>query len=508
MLAIDSEETAAVQFRHQCLQFQLMYNNQLALERNQVVIDAANYSMWTQMKELLLEQLRMFWSMERKMDRQLNAIADLYIALASFAAKDPTGLVTREEMVDKLKSEPLEDVPVVPEGKSAGYYLNVLKKATTARAFKDQDTDEAALDALNEIRSRLQALKMGEDFRLLQADVPLADDANVVPERLVENKGLFQALLDEVLEKVTSMPSAEFDLRAKIKAINDLKKQRHPTPAAPDTCLEHPEHFNPTKDLWDKDRRRVKTVDERGMVGDFEKVTIAGKTKSMDSLDFEPPERVVRLQTDSEGSVTFVSSNALSSKYKADAPKSRDEGLLIPERQGDDYEAVKAAKRAGWYAPSLVEGAPDIVEETWNVRPGTSRPGTSRPELQHPSWTVTRTRGSSEDFESEPEYVLPAPKLPVHQRLGKKFDKNKRLLLSPKPANPTMGLSVKSRVVTEPPLYEVTNPKSKAKAGKSATSTTIKTSVNARMGARTMSPRQTKITDYQSNYQDHHFGSP
>ena len=514
ILSLESEETSALQFRHQCLQFKHMYGNQLAIERNQVVIDAANYQMWTQMKTLLIEMLKMFMSIDRKMDRQFNALADVYIALAALAAREPTGLVTREEMVDKLKSEPLDDVTPLPEDKPIGYYLNILKKATTKRAFQpEDDIDKVTSDALAELRSRLQGLKVGEDFRLLQDDIPLAEDP--VPERMAESKGLFQTLLDDVLAKVTNLPAAEYDLRSKIKAINQLKSQRHPTPAAEDTCLAHPEHYDPAKDTWDKERRRVKTVDERGMVGDFEKVTIAGASASADSLDYEPPERVVRIVPDSERSLKYVSSNTMSTKFHPGAP--------MPFGPPDDFEAVRAAKKAGWYEPSLVSGAPDYVEESWS-RPGPSgaisrSTATTRPELQYPAWKITRTRGSSEDFESDQEINIDiekhevaeprveVPKAPVKSRLGRKSIKERlgpRKLLSAQPLrpNPIMGTRAMSGVM-EPPKYEITN---------LVLNKNKKTSVNERLGARTMPVRQTKITEYQNqpstDYSSHNFGSP
>ena len=484
LLAVEAEETNALQFRHQCLQFKHMYSNQVAIERNQVVIDTCNFNMWEQMKNLLFEQLRMFMSLEDKMDRQFNALADLYIAMASLANVDPATLLTREEMVDRLKSEPLTNKPPVPDGKPPGYYLKLLKHATTPRAFDKVNPDIAVRDALAEIRTRIDNLKMGEDFRFVQDEPPITDGTPSVPERDAENKGLFKTLLDEVLAKVTSLPMAEFDLRRKLDEIGQLRAKRHPTPAADTTCLAHPEHYDRNKDMWDQERRRVFSKEHKGMIGDFAKVTIAenrpaAESASTESLmeDWEPPTRVVRLQTDSEGSIEFVSSNKLSSKFDPKAP-----GPHGPH--GHDMAAVKAAKKAGWYDASLVEGAPDVIDPSWNP---------SRPELQVPAWKVTRARGSSEEFESDNEVIAGTKKKkPVKERLGPKNVKDR---LGPKKVStkPTLGLRASgSQPVTEPPQYQV-YPRP-----------TPGTSVNTRMGTRTLPvvPRQTKqskITDYSNH---------
>ena len=479
-----------MQFKHQCLQFRHMYNNQLAIERNQVVIDGCNYQMWSQMKILMFENLKMFSSLERKMERQFNAIADIYIALAALANRDPSTLVTREEMVDRLKTEDDSQTFQRTFGpdEPIGHYLKLLKQSSVPKAFPD-DMERATEDALNEIKARLDKLKIGEDFRLVQDAIPLE---GTVPERGLGSKGLFQTLLDDVLDKVTNQPAAQYDFRDKIKEIKAMKAKRHPTPAASDTCLEHPAHYDATKDCWDKEKRQVSVLDEKGVAGEFEKVTITEhglSDISLEELDEEPPIKIVGtstpakaapasasateafdVETDSDGSIKFVSTNKMSTKYDLRAK--------ISEKH--DLKAIAKAKRDGWYDASLVPGAPDVLPRyDFSTRP------IKRSELQTPNFTVTRAgaRGSSEDFESD-------------QELFKKEVKDHEANLNPiqkKLKNNKKKKSVQDRlgpIVTGPggvPLPTMSGPKAKAGAGKS---------VNDRLGARTAPIKQASISDY------------
>ena len=487
ILALNSEETNSIQFKHQCLQFRHMYNNQMAIERNQVVIDGCNYQMWSQMKILMFENLKMFASLERKMERQFNAIADIYIALAALANRDPSTLVTREEMVDRLKTEDDSEMFQRAFGpdEPIGHYLKLLKQSSVPKAFPD-DMERATEDALNEIKTRLDRLKIGEDFRLVQDAIPLE---GTVPERGLDSKGLFQTLLDDVLDKVTNQPAAQYDFREKIKEIKAMKAKRPPTPAACDTCLEHPAHYDATKDCWDKEKRQVSVLDERGVAGEFERVTLTEhglSDISLEELDEEPPIKIVGtstpanvaasatdafdIETDSDGSLKFVSTNKMSSKYDLRAK--------ISEKH--DLKAIAKAKRDGWYDATLVPGAPDVLPMyDFSIRP------IRRSEVQtpNPTFTVTRAgaRGSSEDFESD-------------QELFKKEVRDHEANLNPiqkKLDNKKKKKSVQDRlgpIVTGPggvPLPTMSGPK--AGAGKS---------VNDRLGARTAPVKQASISDY------------
>ena len=486
ILALNSEETNSIQFKHQCLQFRHMYNNQMAIERNQVVIDGCNFQMWSQMKILMFENLRMFSSLERKLERQFNAIADIYIALAALANRDPSTLVTREEMVDRLKTEDDSQMFQRTFGpdEPIGHYLKLLKQTSVPKAFPD-DMERATEDALNEIKTRLDKLKMGEDFRLVQDVIPLE---GTVPERGLENKGLFQTLLDDVLVKVTNQPAAQYDFREKIKEIKAMKAKRHPTPAAADTCLAHPAHYDATKDCWDREKRQVSVLDEKGVAGEFEKVTLTEhglSDISLEELDDEPPVKIVGtstpatiaaatedafgVETDSDGSIKFVSTNKMSSKYD----------LRAKINEKHDLKAIAKAKRDGWYEPSLVPGAPDVLPKyDFSMRP------IMRPELETPNFTVTRAgaRGSSEDFESDQD--LFKKEIKDHEAnlnpIQKKLNKKKK-----KPVQERLG-----PIVTGPggvPLPSLSGPKPKAGAGKS---------VNDRLGARTAPVKQASISSY------------
>ena len=113
--------------------------------------------------------------------------------------------------------------------------------------------------------------------------------------------------------------------------------------------------------------------------------------KVVGTLAKEPQEEyeAFDVATDSDGSIKFVSSNQMSSKYD----------LRAKITKKHDMKAIAKAKRDGWYDASLVPGAPDVLPKyNFNIRP-------NRPELETPNFTVTRTgaRGSSEDFESDQE---------------------------------------------------------------------------------------------------------
>ena len=380
-MALESEETSAYEFQAHNLKFKMLYETLLSLERNQVVIDSTNYEMWSQMKELLFELLRMFLANDRKLDRIYKALADIHIALASLSEVNPRALLTREELVDRLKAgEPDEVAPPIPEAdRPIGYYINVLRKATTPRAFQDQPSDDHAHRALEAVKRKIGGLKLGENIQNIQ-DVP----PTTVQERMEDQRGLFQRVLDEMREKVNATPRVSYDARKTIEELQRLKKQRHPTPASEDTCLAHPAHYDPEKDVNPKERRAINPK-RVGRVGEFDVVTVeeviegavrvlgspartlltvneepeleeratvmeeadeyAADNEGWDLDEYEPPQRQVRIASESDDSAGFVSTNPNSNNYA--------------KLQKHDMEAIRRAQRDGWYHPGLVEGAPN-----------------------------------------------------------------------------------------------------------------------------------------------------